>query len=298
MKRCGNRYKQRSPLFFCVGQVDDSLYLLVKNDSRIILLNEMLVSSGSSEDEFELKARMELDDNLRAYLMSDLNAVPDLMKIIVDFPQCYKAHTDAKTYFQVAYDTIYAECVSLGYACIYGCTLDFNHVYTIYPNGGKIPVLIVARCEIIVLPMKEEPGNRNFMQEISVAWECAIKEQFGIEPEDYCSIDLQTRIERELLQSINVIKDYYGVSEKDAIFASVIELLDGCLEITEQLAGERVDFPELFENARNLLAEVQRRENVVKVREKILDDLEHDIRKEDVEHESYYEGYDPADDDD
>lgn len=271
--------------------------ILVKNDTRIAQLRDTAAAS-TAESEAELAARVELDGKLRAHFMQE--KIPELCKIVVDFPQAYKTHTTAKTYFEAAYSTITAECANLGYACVYGCTLDFSHIYTIYVGKEKIPVMVVSRCEIIVLPLREEPG-RDFVQEISEAWECEMKQRFGIEPEDFLSMDLQMRIEREMLQGINDIKDRCEVSEKDEIFASILNLFDSCLESTARLAGERADFPELYQTASNLVEELQRRNQVLDVREKIFEDLQlenaADREEPDAAELTDAEEYDLADDD-
>ncbi|MBO5177549.1 MAG: hypothetical protein J6C07_08840 [Lachnospiraceae bacterium] len=233
--------------------------LFVENDARIMTLKNQTVNSGTAESEFELKTRMELEENLLKFPAD----ATGLKKIIVDFPEGYKAFTDAKTYFEAAYNTISAECANLGFVCAYGCTIDFSCVYTIHPNGSKIPIVVTSRCEVYVLPSMEEPG-KEFVQEISNTWQNTIRERFGAEPEVYFDLNLGTRLQHDIKNNL----------ERCNCSEDVLVLLNECLEVTEQLKNESVTFPEKLKIAEVEFLEVKRREKAVTFREAILEEKE------------------------
>lgn len=244
--------------------------LTLENEKRIITLqknNTKKGNSGNADEDFELKQRKKLNKNLA----KDIDAIQGLKKIIIDYPETYKGFVAARNYFEVAYNTISAECASLGYVCVYGCTLDFGtRIYTIHPNGSKVPVVVTSRCEVYVLPCREEPG-KDFVQELSNTWGKIIQVRFGITPEVQLHENLQTRLYREMLQKTNLCKNA----------EQLLAVLEEVKQVSEQLAHESVIFPEKLDLAEKEFAEVKNLEKAAKIREKQLVSWEKELLEKD-----------------
>ena len=233
---------------------EDVKELFLENEKRIMVLKSK--ATDNSDEIFERKMRVKLEENLINFPGDAVR----LKKIIIDYPETYKGFVPARTYFEVAYNTISAECANLGFVCLDGCTLDFGtRVYTIHPNGSKVPVVVTSRCEVYVLPSREEPG-KDFVQELSNAWAEIIKERFDIDREVQVHENLQTRIFREMQQQASLCENA----------EQLLAVLEEVKEVSERLANESVIFPEKLALAEKEFADVQRREKVVEVKEKFL----------------------------
>ena len=219
--------------------------LQVNNERIMELKNSKKPVSDGSDEAFEVKQRVRLEENL----LNFPKTADGLKAIIVEFPESYKGFVKERNYFEDAFSMISSECANLGFVCAYGCTLDFGtNVYDIHPNGSTTSIRVISHCVVYVLPSSEAVG-KDFVQEISNAWQHIIHERYGITPEVQVHENLQTRLYRELQHKLSLCDN----SEQ------LLFVLNEVKEVAEQLAKESIIFPEKLQLLDEEQAELKRR---------------------------------------